>query len=277
MGRSRTEVGALTGRSEAAAAGACNLSGWYPRFGKRCLDFTLALLGLMVLLLPMALIAAISRIVDGSPVLFRQARVGRHGRLFELLKFRSMRPRTGSGSNVTVKGDVRITPWGSFLRRWKLDELPQLVNVLRGDMSFVGPRPDVPGYLDRLAGDEAVLLRLRPGITGPATLVFGNEEELLARVDDPMTFNDRVLFPAKVRINLRYASAITPTGDLGWLLATGLPRPVVYQRLLRRGWLEEVPTEVRTALDGLYGRAGPGTLADHAGGSSSGRDARNLH
>jgi lipopolysaccharide/colanic/teichoic acid biosynthesis glycosyltransferase len=228
------------------------LSGWYPRVGKRCLDFTLALLGLAVLALPMSLIAAISRIMDGSPVLFRQSRVGRRGRLFELLKFRSMRPRAGSGSNVTVKGDVRITPWGSFLRRWKLDELPQLVNVLRGDMSFVGPRPDVPGYLDRLAGDEAILQRLRPGITGPATLVFGNEEELLARVDDPVTFNDRVLFPAKVRINLRYAAAITLAGDLGWLLATILPRAQVYQRLRRHGWLVDVPAEVQTALVNLY-------------------------
>lgn len=247
---------AQTRRSVAITVGPHALSGWYPRVGKRCLDLTLALLGLVVLVLPMVLIAAISRIVDGSPVLFRQSRVGRHGRLFELLKFRSMRPRPGSDSSVTVKGDARVTPWGSFLRRWKLDELPQLVNVLRGDMSFVGPRPDVPGYLDRLRGDEAVLLELRPGVTGPATLVFGNEEELLARVEDPVAFNDRVLFPAKVRINLRYAAAITLTGDLGWLLTTGLPRTVAYQRLLRRGWLDEIPAEVRIALDGLYAGRG---------------------
>lgn len=255
-GQSSTRDRVLTGQSEAATAGVRALSSWYPRVGKRWVDFTLALLGLAVLALPMLLIVAISRITQGSPVLFRQSRVGRHGRLFEMLKFRSMRLRSDAGSSVTVKGDARITPWGSFLRRWKLDELPQLVNVLRGDMSLVGPRPDVPGYLDRLAGDEAILLELRPGITGPATLVFGDEEELLARVDDPISFNDRVLFPAKVRINLRYAAAITLTGDLGWLLATGLPRAVVYQRLLRHRWLDEVPRELRTALEGLYARRG---------------------
>ena len=252
----------------ARSAGAPGV-GWYPRTGKRWLDFACAVAGLTVCLVPMGLLAVVSRLVDGGPVWFRQQRVGRHGSRFELLKFRSMRVRAAGDSSVTVEGDARVTPWGAFLRRWKLDELPQLFNVLRGDMSLVGPRPDVPGYLDRLQGEEAALLRIRPGITGPATLAFGQEEELLGRQSDPVAFNDQHLFPAKVRINLRYAEAISLWGDLGWVVATGLPRSFVYRRLLRNGWLEGISAEVRSALADLH--AGPA-----GGGGSAPGDSRTV-
>ena len=109
-----------------------------------------------------------------------------------------------SGSSVSVKGENRITPLGVVLRKYKLDELPELWNVLIGDMSFVGPRPDVPGYADKLKGEDRRILLLKPGITGPASLKYRNEEELLAEQENPQKYNDEVLFPDKVRINIEY-------------------------------------------------------------------------
>jgi len=162
-------------------------------------------------------------LVDGSPVLFRQKRVGQNGELFTIYKFRTMTNRPTAGTSITVAGDARVTAFGKWLRRFKLDELPQLLNVLKGDMSFVGPRPDVPGYLDRLQGEEARLRELRPGITGPASLAFRNEEDLLAEAPDPVAFNDRVLFPEKVRLNLEYMKRISFSSDVGYILKTMLP------------------------------------------------------
>jgi lipopolysaccharide/colanic/teichoic acid biosynthesis glycosyltransferase len=134
-----------------------------------------------------------------------------------------MTNRLVAGSSITVAGDVRITAIGKWLRRLKLDELPQLLNVLKGDMSFVGPRPDVPGYMDRLQGEDTRLLELRPGITGLASLVFRNEDTLLARAADPAEFNDRVLFPEKVRLHWEYMNALSFVSDVGYILKTMLP------------------------------------------------------
>lgn len=141
--------------------------------------------------------------MPGGPVLFTQKRVGKDGKLFTMYKFRSMTVGHG-GSSVSVAGESRITPLGAKLRKYKLDELPELWNVLIGDMSFVGPRPDVPGYADKLQGEDRRVLELKPGITGPASLKYRSEEELLATVDDPKRYNDEVIFPDKVRINLNY-------------------------------------------------------------------------
>lgn len=141
--------------------------------------------------------------MPNGPALFAQKRVGKGGRLFTMYKFRSMTIHH-SGSTVSVAGESRITPLGATLRKYKLDELPELWNVLIGDMSFVGPRPDVPGYADALKGEERLILKLRPGITGPASLKYANEEEILAQVDDPVKYNDEVIFPDKVKINLDY-------------------------------------------------------------------------
>ena len=216
---------------------AAHLMRFYPRLGKRLVDLALAVPGAVLLMLPAAVVALLIRVVDGSPVLFSQLRVGRHGRLFRLFKFRTMRPSGREGTTVTVAGDRRVTGLGALLRRLKLDELPQLVNVIRGEMSFVGPRPDVPGYLDSLSGGDAVLLDLRPGITGPATLVFRNEETLLAREADPEQFNSQVLFPRKVRLNLRYQEEMSLAGDIGWVLLTLAPRRVLHSFLASRGWV----------------------------------------
>lgn len=141
--------------------------------------------------------------MPGGPVLFTQKRVGKDGKLFTMYKFRSMTVGHG-GSSVSVAGESRITPLGAKLRKYKLDELPELWNVLIGDMSFVGPRPDVPGYADRLQGEDRKILQLKPGITGSASLKYRNEEELLAKQDNPVRYNDEVIFPDKVRINLDY-------------------------------------------------------------------------
>ncbi len=173
-------------------------------FFKSLFDRGASFFGLILLFPVLLVVALLIRIkMPGGPVIFKQERVGRYGRLFIMYKFRSMTV-AHSGSSVSVKGESRITPLGAKLRKYKLDELPELWNVLIGDMSFVGPRPDVPGYADNLKGDDRRMLLLKPGITGPASLKYRNEEELLAEQEDPQKYNDEVLFPNKVRINIEY-------------------------------------------------------------------------
>jgi lipopolysaccharide/colanic/teichoic acid biosynthesis glycosyltransferase len=192
----------------------------YLQFGKRIFDLTIAILGLIILAVPMVLIAILIRITSGSPILFTQERVGKGGQIFSVKKFRTMRVRSVEDSSITVAGDSRVTAIGSYLRRWKLDELPQLWNVLVGEMSLVGPRPDVPGYADKLQGDDRKLLLLRPGITGPATLAYRNEEEILAKVSDPVQYNNEIIYPDKVRINLEYMEKCSLMQDLKYILET---------------------------------------------------------
>ena len=157
---------------------------------KWILDRLVSLIGLLVLWPVLVVIAILVRAkMPGGPVIFKQKRVGHHGKLFTMYKFRSM-TANHSVSSVSVK--------------YKLDELPELWNVLIGDMSFVGPRPDVPGYADKLQGADRRMLLLKPGITGPASLKYRNEEELLAKQEDPQKYNDEVLFPDKVKINIEY-------------------------------------------------------------------------
>lgn len=173
-------------------------------WAKWLFDRIVSLVGLIILS-PVLLVVAILIWVKmpGGPVLFKQKRVGKEGKLFTMVKFRSMSVAHG-GSSVSVAGESRITPLGAKLRKYKLDELPELWNVFIGDMSFVGPRPDVPGYADKLVGEDRVILKLRPGITGPASLKYRDEETLLATVEDPIRYNDEVIFPDKVRINKEY-------------------------------------------------------------------------
>lgn len=166
---------------------------------KRSVDLLGALIALAVLVAPILLVALVVKLFSRGPVFFRQDRVGRGGALFSVVKFRTMRVRDEVDSPVTVRNDERVTGIGRMLRRFKLDEMPQVWNVLVGNMSFVGPRPDVPGYADRLQGEQRAILELRPGITGPATLFFRNEEELLERTTDPQRYNDEVIWPVKVR------------------------------------------------------------------------------
>lgn len=165
--------------------------------------------------------------MPGGPVFFTQERVGRNGKLFTMYKFRSMTV-SHSGSSISVAGESRITPFGAKLRKYKIDELPELWNVLIGDMSFVGPRPDVPGYADMLKGEDRDILKLRPGITGPASLKYRNEEELLSHVDDPIKYNNEVIFPDKVRINLYYLHNYSFWTDIKLILCTVLGKNMMY-------------------------------------------------
>lgn len=186
-------------------------------------DRVMALIGLVVLLPVFLVVGILIKIkMPNGPILFRQKRVGKGGRIFTMVKFRSM-VVSHSGSSVSVAGESRISPLGAKLRKYKLDELPELWNVLIGDMSFVGPRPDVPGFADKLVGEEREILQLRPGITGPASLKYRNEEELLASVDDPIRYNTEVIYPDKVRINLDYIRHWSFARDLKYIVQTLLP------------------------------------------------------
>jgi lipopolysaccharide/colanic/teichoic acid biosynthesis glycosyltransferase len=150
-------------------------------------------------------IAYIAASIDtGASGFFRQERVGRYGRTFRIIKLRTMCRDANINTTVTTASDPRITRLGRFFRRYKIDELPQLVNILLGDMSFVGPRPDVRGFADELEGEDRIILSVRPGITGPATLRFRNEEQMLQDSDDPERYNLEVVFPEKVKLNVEY-------------------------------------------------------------------------
>lgn len=187
---------------------------------KYIFDRVAALIGLLCIWWLLIIVAIIIKIkMPGGPAIFKQTRIGRHGKPFTMYKFRTMTVNH-SGSSVSVAGESRITPLGAVLRKYKIDELPELWNVLIGDMSFVGPRPDVPGYADMLQGEDRLILKLRPGITGPASLKYKNEEEILAQVDDPQRYNDEVIYPDKVRINLDYYYHHSLVGDIKLIIQT---------------------------------------------------------
>ena len=195
--------------------------GWWSP--KRLFDFTAALAGLIVLWPLLLVVAVVVRATSPGPAIFVQMRVGRQGRLFQCLKFRTMSIGTQAQGTITTATDARVTPVGRILRRFKLDELPQLWNVLTGRMSLVGPRPDVPGYADQLQGADREVLELWPGITGPATLLFREEERLLALAHQPKAFNDAVIYPEKLRINREYLATGSFWRDIGYILATVWP------------------------------------------------------
>ena len=187
----------------------------------------MAFFGLLFLWPILLIVAILIKCQMPGPVLFVQPRVGRNGKVFQCHKFRSM-TIGHNGSSVSVAGEARITPLGAKLRRFKLDELPELWDVLIGNMSFVGPRPDVPGYADKLQGEDRIILTLRPGITGPATLKYRNEEELLATVENPQQYNDTVIYPDKVRINRFYAEHYSFIKDIQMIFCTVLGKHMTY-------------------------------------------------
>lgn len=195
---------------------------------KYLFDRIMAFVGLIVLSPVLLVVWMLIRVkMPDGPAVFTQKRVGKDGKLFTMYKFRSMSAHH-SGSTVSVAGESRITPLGAKLRRYKLDELPELWNVLIGDMSFVGPRPDVPGYADKLEGDDRRVLQLRPGITGPASLKYRDEEVLLASQANPQEFNDKVIYPDKVRINLYYLDHYSFLADIKMIFATVLGKQIKY-------------------------------------------------
>ena len=171
---------------------------------KRFFDLFFSSLFLIILFPFFLLISLLVKLSSKGPVFFIQKRIGMYGQHFNMIKFRSMLDKLEDKNSVTCKGDYRITKFGKFLRKYKLDELPELVNVIIGDMSLVGPRPDVPGYADKLKNEDRLILNLRPGITGPATLKYSNEEKILSHQKNPTKYNDEVIYPDKVKINLDY-------------------------------------------------------------------------
>ena len=205
-------------------------------------DRVVSFIGL-VLLWPLLIVVAILIKIKmpGGPAFFTQKRVGKNGKLFTCHKFRSMTMKHG-GSTVSVAGDSRITPLGATLRHYKIDELPGLWDVMIGNMSFVGPRPDVPGYADRLEGEDRIVLKLRPGITGPATLKYRLEDEMISeyvaqkqKEGDIRTaqeiaeeFNDRVIYPDKVRINKYYYEHYSFIKDIQMIFCTVLGKNMKY-------------------------------------------------
>lgn len=191
------------------------------RLIKRSFDLIFSFLGLLCFGWLIIISWLMATIDTGKNGLFTQERVGQSGHLFKLIKIRTMRDLPGLDTTVTIKSDPRITPLGKIFRRTKIDELPQLINVFLGEMSFVGPRPDVPGFADRLPEeDRRIILSVRPGITGPATIKYRKEEELLANVDAPEAYNRDIIFPDKTRINREYVENYKLMDDLKYIWLT---------------------------------------------------------
>lgn len=205
-------------------------------------DRVVALIGLLILWPIFVIVTILIKVkMPGGPAFFVQKRVGKDGKLFICHKFRSMTVKH-NGSTVSVAGDSRITPFGATLRHYKLDELPGLWDVLIGNMSFVGPRPDVPGYADKLEGDDRDVLKLRPGITGPATLKYRLEDEMISEYvakkqaegdirpmqEIATEYNDMVIYPDKVRLNCYYYRHYSFIKDIEMIFATVLGRKVKF-------------------------------------------------
>ena len=187
---------------------------------KRLFDIVFSIFGLILFSPVFVIVAVLIKIkMPEGPIIFTQKRVGRNGKLFIIYKFRTM-TINHLGSSVSVKGENRITSLGAKLRKYKIDELPELWNTLIGDMSFVGPRPDVSGYADKLQGENRKILKLRPGITCEASLKYANEEELLSQQNNPVKYNDEVIFPDKVRMNLAYYYHHNILNDIKIILKT---------------------------------------------------------
>jgi lipopolysaccharide/colanic/teichoic acid biosynthesis glycosyltransferase len=193
-------------------------------FFKRSFDIAFSLAGL-IFLFPIIISAwMIACIVTKKNGFFIQDRVGQEGAIFRVIKIRTMKIDESISTTVTQKADPRITAIGIFFRKTKVDELPQLWNVLKGDMSFVGPRPDVVGYADKLKGEDRKILSIRPGITGPAQLAYKNEENILALHKNPIKYNDEIIWPHKIRINLDYVSNYSFKNDIYLIMKTIIGR-----------------------------------------------------
>jgi lipopolysaccharide/colanic/teichoic acid biosynthesis glycosyltransferase len=192
---------------------------FYCRAGKRWFDAACALFGLIVLSPLLFLVALFVKLTSSGPAFFRQVRIGQFGRPFQIFKFRTMKHSpSGSGPLLTAEGDARITPFGKWLRKSKVDELPQLINVLLGDMSLVSPRPEVPRYVGEYTDRQKKILLLKPGITGPSANVY--EEQLLAGHLDKETFYLTTILPAKLEIDIAYCESVSFTEDVRLILQT---------------------------------------------------------
>ena len=187
---------------------------------KRMFDIVTSLLGLVLAMPVIGICWIVAAIETRSNGFFIQKRIGRHGRPIRVCKIKTMYSSQSKRSPIASDNISSVTRSGAFFRKYKIDELPQLFNVLLGNMSIVGPRPDVPGYADTLTGNDRIILSLRPGITGPASIKYKNEETVLAGVDDPAFYNDRIIWPDKVRINKEYAQNYSFWRDMKYIMQT---------------------------------------------------------
>ena len=187
---------------------------------KRIFDITLSLFGLIILLPFMLIIAILIKIDSKGPVFFKQIRVTKNGKEFKIFKYRTMKVGSDKYSQITVGKDGRITKLGSFLRKYKLDEIPQLINVLIGDMSLVGPRPEVPKYVALYTEEQREILKVRAGITDYASIEFSNENDILANETDPEKAYIEKIMPRKIELNKKYLSEISVMTDIKIILLT---------------------------------------------------------
>ena len=190
------------------------------KFQKRAFDIILSTVSICATWWIILLAWIFASIETKSNGLFIQKRIGRNGELFSVFKIKTMKATIEADTTVTTSGDSRITKIGAFFRKTKIDELPQLFNVLLGTMSFVGPRPDVPGFADKLKGEERLMLTIRPGITGPASLKYRDEEETLAKQEHPEVYNRETVWPDKVKINLDYIRHWSLKKDILYIIKT---------------------------------------------------------
>lgn len=195
-------------------------------------DKTAAFFAIVVLFPLLLLISLLIKLNMGSPVFFIQKRIGKNGIMYKMIKFRTMNNNINS-STISIAGENRITKLGAVLRKYKLDELPELINILKGEMSLVGPRPDVPGYADKLEGEDRIVLNLKPGITGLASLKYRNEEQFLANQINPHQYNDNIIWPDKVRINKWYAYNCSTLLDLKIIFHTLFPLSFDVDRFIK--------------------------------------------
>lgn len=187
---------------------------------KRSFDILVSIFILLLIWWLILLLLIISTIDTRATGIIVQKRVGYKGELFKIYKIRTMKRIPGNTSSVTVKNDPRVTKVGRYIRRLKLDELPQFINVLIGNMSIVGPRPDMQGFADKLVGSDRILLTVKPGITGPATIYFRKEEALLAKQESPEVYNKEVIWPKKVEINKEYINNYHIISDIKYIIKT---------------------------------------------------------
>jgi len=187
---------------------------------KRIFDIVLSIVGLIFTWWIILIAWIVATFETKSNGFFIQRRVGKDGKLFNVYKIKTMKKVDGVDTTITSANDVRITKSGKFFRDKKIDELPQLFNVLFGTMSFVGPRPDVEGYADKLTGEDKIVLSVRPGITGPASLKYKNEEEILSKQVNPKKYNDEVIWPDKVEINKKYIKNWSLKDDIKYIIKT---------------------------------------------------------
>lgn len=188
---------------------------------KRIFDFIFAFIGIIIFSWLIFICLLVASIETRNIGIFSQIRVGKKGKFFKIYKIRSMHICKNNNSTITTSHDKRITISGIFFRKYKLDELPQLWNVLKGDMSFVGPRPEVPLYIKKLSNyEKKIILSVKPGITGPATLKYRNEEFILSKVKDPIKYNDEIIYPDKIKINIKYVNNWSFIKDLIYILKT---------------------------------------------------------